>query len=308
MEEFTKQLLKHLKELFGDEATFNVHEVFKNNDTKLQALSIVKKGMDTGCNIYLDYLLPQYHQGKSIDDIVKWIAEFAEKETKTVEINTMLLKETMSNYSFIRENMAIRLINWEKNRKYLKGKLCFKYLDFAIAVYVILSQEEETVGTVAVPEEYYKHWNVSKGTLLNDIITEMIHRFPPEINSLSNFLVNRMAEAGLYDEAEELGDIKELNSDTYILTNKMGLHGATSILYPDVLYGLAEKTGTDELILLPSSIHEFIILPKTNGMSMSREYLKNITSGANNGYVSKEDFLSNNIYLYNKQADGIKIW
>lgn len=308
MEEFTKQLLKHLKELFGDEATFNVHEVFKNNDTKLQALSIVKKGMDTGCNIYLDYLLPQYQQGKSIDDIVKWIAEFAEKETKTVEINSMLLKETMSNYSFIRENMAIRLINWEKNRKYLKGKLCFKYLDFAIAVYVILSQEEETVGTVAVPEEYYKHWNVSKGTLLSDIITEMIHRFPPEINSLSNFLVNRMAEAGLYDEAEKLGDIKELNSDTYILTNKMGLHGATSILYPDVLYGLAEKTGTDELILLPSSIHEFIILPKTNGMSMSREYLKDITSGANNGYVSKEDFLSNNIYLYNKQADGIKIW
>ncbi len=308
MEEFTKQLLKHLKELFGDEATFSVHEVFKNNDTKLQALSIVKKGKDTGCNIYLDYLLPQYQQGKSIDDIVKWIAGFAERETKTVEINSRLLKETMSNYSFIRENMTIRLINWEKNRKYLKGKLCFKYLDFAIAVYVILSQEEETVGTVAVPEEYYKHWNVSKGTLLNDIITEMVQRFPPEINSLSNFLINYMTEAGLHDEADKLENIKEFNSNTYILTNKMGLHGATAILYPDVLYGLAEKTGTDELILLPSSIHEFIIIPKTKGMDISREYLRNITRSANNGYVSKEDFLSNNIYLYNKQADGIKIW
>lgn len=308
MEEFTKQLLKHLKELFGDEATFSVHEVFKNNDTKLQALSIVKKGKDTGCNIYLDYLLPQYQQGKSIDDIVKWIAGFAERETKTVEINARLLKETMSNYSFIRENMTIRLINWEKNRKYLKGKLCFKYLDFAIAVYTILSQEEETVGTVAVPEEYYKHWNVSKGTLLNDIITEMVQRFPPEINSLSNFLINYMTEAGLPDEADKLKNIKEFNSNTYILTNKMGLHGATAILYPDVLYGLAEKTGADELILLPSSIHEFIIIPKTKGMDISREYLRNITRSANNGYVSKEDFLSNNIYLYKKQADGIKIW
>ena len=48
MEEFTKQVVDRLKEIYGDDADILTKEVIKNNDTRLQAVSIIKRGETIG--------------------------------------------------------------------------------------------------------------------------------------------------------------------------------------------------------------------------------------------------------------------
>ena len=51
-------------------------------------------------------------------------------------------------------------------------------------------------------------------------------------------------------------------SNLYVLTNKSRINGAAGIMYEGVLKKLADKLESD-MYILPSSIHEVIILPKS---------------------------------------------
>lgn len=68
-------------------------------------------------------------------------------------------------------------------------------------------------------------------------------------------------DSELSGEMEE--EFKEVMMETqdersmYVITNESKLFGATSMLYEETLYELAEKIGSD-LYILPSSIHEVI--------------------------------------------------
>ena len=68
-------------------------------------------------------------------------------------------------------------------------------------------------------------------------------------------------KCGVNVDGEEV-DLKDyVPSDMYVLTNESKLNGAACILYENVLYDFAQKLGAD-LYILPSSVHEVILLPK----------------------------------------------
>ena len=57
-----------------------------------------------------------------------------------------------------------------------------------------------------------------------------------------------------------------LSSPFYVLTNIQGINGAVCLLYPQVLKNFAEEAGRD-IIILPSSIHEVLLLPDNGDIS-----------------------------------------
>ena len=88
----------------------------------------------------------------------------------------------------------------------------------------------------------------------------------------------------------------------YLLTNQMGYNGAAAILYEGVLKNFAEEVGKD-LILLPSSIHEVLLLPD-NGDS-DYEALSALVREVNEAQVRREEWLSDHVYRYLKEEDRI---
>lgn len=56
-------------------------------------------------------------------------------------------------------------------------------------------------------------------------------------------------------------EIKEIVDEMTVLTTRDGYHGASCILYPEAIEALSDmKDGN--LMLLPCSIHEWIVLPE----------------------------------------------
>lgn len=103
-----------------------------------------------------------------------------------------------------------------------------------------------------------------------------------------------MADSGEGAGAEDPGEVF-CKIPMRVLTNSKRVHGAACILYPGVLDEVAQETG-GSFFILPSSVHEVIILPDAgNG---DGERLKEIIRMVNTTQVAPEEVLSDTLYRY----------
>lgn len=85
----------------------------------------------------------------------------------------------------------------------------------------------------------------------------------------------------------------------YVLSNgHIGAFGAVSILYPGITEKLEKKFKN--FSVLPSSVHEVLIVPDSLGISMSD--LKDMVPEVNGDYVEAKDILSDACYHYDPDA------
>ena len=99
--------------------------------------------------------------------------------------------------------------------------------------------------------------------------------------------------AGYWGEDGPVSD----NLPLWLLSNGEGHFGAAAICYDGILDEMLEEAGCS-LIVLPSSVHEVLVL-KDDG-SVEHEDLIRLVRVVNCTTVAPEDFLSDNIYLYQK--------
>lgn len=89
----------------------------------------------------------------------------------------------------------------------------------------------------------------------------------------------------------------------YYISNKRGIKGAITILYLEILMDLSNRLDSD-LYLIPSSIHEFMVVSSSE---YSVDDLRATLHEANKKVVIDKEFLSNNIYLFDKKSKNIRI-
>ena len=98
-------------------------------------------------------------------------------------------------------------------------------------------------------------------------------------------------------------DQLSVKTSIYVVTNQRGTFGATMILFPDILKVISEFYG-DDLYILPSSIHEILVLPKC---SDNVEKLKITVREVNELCVEQKELLSNQVYLYQRNSGKVEI-
>ena len=101
-------------------------------------------------------------------------------------------------------------------------------------------------------------------------------------------------------------EIMEKNSDydIYVLTNSIRLNGAHYITDEDYLVDFANSVNSD-LYILPSSIHELLIIPMSCGLK--KEELIKMVRDINSTELSQGEVLSDNIYEVYRDR-GICMW
>ena len=92
--------------------------------------------------------------------------------------------------------------------------------------------------------------------------------------------------------------------EMYVLTNSYGINGASVLLYNGILESFANKLNND-LYILPSSVHEVILIPKIKDMSATE--LNDMVCEINSTQVPREDVLANCIYEYSHKKKAIMI-
>ena len=68
------------------------------------------------------------------------------------------------------------------------------------------------------------------------------------------------------------------------------------------------KKNVKYVYIMPSSVHEVMLLPATNAVDIDAVHrLRRIVSEVNESQLPVEQILSNNVYLYSREENDLKI-
>ena len=86
----------------------------------------------------------------------------------------------------------------------------------------------------------------------------------------------------------------------YVLSNKERLNGAATLFYPGIMQLVASEFGGSYYIL-PSSIHEVILIPDDGNMDI--EFLLSMVTSINKDGLLPEDKLTDSVYYYDAEKN-----
>jgi hypothetical protein len=273
------QILNYLPKSY-EESDVTLSKIVKNNDVVLDALTILPPNESICPTIYLDSYYKDWQDGKAMEGILEDISDFYMSGMKnSPDLNVLKLKDP----GFIKENMCLRLVNKEKNLKLLEDRPYMPVADLAAIYYVSVDHQNDIQSSFALKNNLAKTLKLSDQELFDKALENTEKMFPAKITQLSNIL-------------SQMGMEETIDSDMLIVTNQSGLYGAAAMLYPDINEIIQDKIR-GEYYLLPSSIHEMIILPAHPENENIHE-LENLVKQINETELANDEILSNHVYQY----------
>ncbi len=310
--EFLTCIENKVKESTEDGCKVAINHVIKNNGCELDGLVIMHEGQFIAPTIYINDYYHQYLSGKDIDDVVSDIM------TRYNEgLDNMCFDEDdigdFSKYESIRDKVVYRLVNYEKNKKLLEDVPHIKIMDLAVIYYCYYGTKNGTSGYALIKNSNIAMWGINNETLHKDAVNNTPVLLESVILGMGEVLRKMMEGMMTYEECkDDARQIKEFLEDydamyedeMYVLTNKTMLNGASTMMYYGVLDSIADKIGYD-LYILPSSIHELILVPVKSSYKASE--LKKMVCQVNNDEVSDNEILSDSVYCYSRKDKQIHL-
>ncbi len=304
--EFKRMLVLELEKDFNGRAGIEIHNIIKNNSLELEGMVIVEDGKNVSPNFYLQFYYEDYLKGTDIEYIAK------EMEEKYNKMQAGGFKGFSMDISNCMDKIVCRLVSYEKNSQLLKEIPYIPFLDMAIIFYCLVVEDENGTGSVRISNSIMERWGMTVKTLYTVAIRNTERLFPkvfcPLKSMLRSVLEKEVLETGIQEMPDAFDGIEDCSycegEMPFVLTNRKGVHGAAAILYPDCLKDIGKMAETG-LYIIPSSIHELLIIPD-NGQ-VSPDSLKKMVEEVNINCVAAEEVLSDMVYYYSSEKNIIKI-
>ena len=287
--EFVEYIKMNAGYIAGEGGNITINHVIKNNGCEMDGLVIMEKGKDIAPTIYLDSFYELYTNGENIKNIIRQIELIYEQNKNNVTFDVNILK----HFDTIKDKIVYKVVNYRSNEKLLEQVPPKRILDLAVVFYCLLDNEYGRSATALIYNNNLKNWNVT----IDDVYKAALKNTPDLLHSKISSMAALFEKCGVNVDGEEV-DLKDyVPSDMYVLTNESKLNGAACILYENVLYDFAQKLGAD-LYILPSSVHEVILLPKLS--MFEKDELVNMVKEVNTEGVAADEVLSDHVYEYNR--------
>lgn len=175
-----------------------------------------------------------------------------------------------------------------------------KKLDMVVGYRVLSENEDGATVSSPLTNTALEESGVKREDLYDLALKNTSEIFKPELYALEA-LVRRICDGA---PAINLMEERVLDlSEIYVLTNQSGMFGAAVMLQSQTLNKICERLGCP-VYILPSSIHEVILVPKAQGSDPAS--LKETVGAVNSTVVSEYDFLSDSVYEFDVES-GIRI-
>ena len=287
--EFVEYIKMNAGYIAGEGGNITINHVIKNNGCEMDGLVIMEKGKDIAPTIYLDSFYELYTNGENIKNIIRQIEVIYEQNKNNVTFDVNILK----HFDTIKDKIVYKVVNYRSNEKLLEQVPHKRILDLAVVFYCLLDNEYGRSATALIYNNNLKNWIVT----IDDVYKAALKNTPDLLHSKISSMAALFEKCGVNVDGEEV-DLKDyVPSDMYVLTNESKLNGAACILYENVLYDFAQKLGAD-LYILPSSVHEVILLPKLS--MFEKDELVNMVKEVNTEGVAADEVLSDHVYEYNR--------
>lgn len=206
--------------------------------------------------------------------------------------------QQITSIDYIRKNIYMCLMNTEKNRKKLKEIPNRKFFDLSIYYRVKVSTDDK---------------NATASYILNNNVLEMIGITEGELYKIAYENTPKMFKLYtlgmsivMHKMLREIPPLSQNLEVMFVSSNENSYNGSINILYPDELRAISD-IHEDDLYIIPSSIHEIILVPTSMLATDNLEEIREICMQVNKTSVKEDEVLSDTIYKYNRETGYITV-
>lgn len=297
---------KEVKEALERKTEYKVKEmkIQKNNGVMLYAITLKEDGINIAPTIYLEDYFDNYREYNwSIEQVADKIIEIYKKHRFKHNVDT----DFFTNYETAKQRIVYKLINFDRNQYWLEEIPHIRFKDLAITFYYLVNNDKFGNATILITNRHLKEWGVST----EDVYAVAKDNTPKLLKArLQNMMqvLTGLVGNNLLEDVEGSKSVTELfeadDYDMYVLSNSTKLYGAAVILYDDILKEFADKMQSN-LYILPSSIHEVIIIPDKG--TMTKKKLQEMVKEVNETQVPEQEVLSDTVYYFDRNTNKIEM-
>lgn len=230
--------------------------------------------------IYIDDLL-DCTDGELSGVVDKIIVSYEESLKNVPVIDT----DKLMDWDWAKDNLQL-CVQRKGNEDILKED----FLDLEIYIRVKVSSD----GSFKVKDTHLEKYGVTKETMFETAwkCTEPTIK----IEDMAQVMAELMG-CSVNETKEMMGE-----SAMIVVTNESKVHGAIAMKATEKLVEIADRYEKD-LAILPSSIHEVLLVPMNEEVSVSQ--LTEMVREVNTTQVEPEERLSDHIYIFNRETKEI---
>jgi len=288
-------IAKRINEELGINVNVENVTVTKNNGVVLHGFNIRKDGEMVAPTIYYE---EGWEEDKIVDVVTKGYAECNKRnDTKKLQEHFTELFDDLNNiYSNVIPCVVSRSNAEDLD---MRGIIHDSYFDMEIMYRIKIDDLNNTIGTTILSKPMVEHYDIDMNLIREHASKNL--RDSLVINTMKNTLVEMCERIG--KDPSEFDDVSEETANyMYMISTQSTYYGASAIMLEDVLKDMHDRLGTDEIYIIPSSIHEVIVLPKVDEDDEQTQYLKELINSINATEVAPEDRLTDSLYIH--RADG----
>ena len=293
-EEFVEKIIENMQKRVPENYLVEVQNICKNNDLKLTGLTIGDQNLNIYPTIYLEEFYKKYEEGVSFETITDIIWNTYCQNAPKGNWDTSRFIEWRN----VKDIICPKIINYGANRELLNSVPYRKVCDLAVVYYAVVDICENGVASILLRNEHLKLWGKTEADLYELALENYRRIFSITSRNLDDIILELM------NCKEDISFDENTIVPMIVVTNNKKLNGAAAILFPDELQKIADKMGAD-LYILPSSVHEIILLSIDNTMTVDE--LKETVRFVNSNELRQEEVLSDNVYLFNRHNPSIEI-
>jgi len=291
--EFSRAVEDNLNQRSDDINIRNIN-VKKLNGVQMPVLSVSFGDSNIGMNLPLNEMYEQYNRGVDINEICD---EAYRAVSRDHMVTAGINEEELLSTDYFMSNVIIEAVNSEKNHdmllhapyKQIKG-----FNDIVLVGRLEVELPDDSRGTVLVTEDILQRVGVSAKEMFDVARENSEQKHPVKITTMAEVMseLTGMPEFLLEDVPPQ-----------YVVTNHDYLKGASVIGYDGIFDKIRETVGED-FYMLPSSVHEIIVIPKSF-CSENELDLNSMVCEVNATVLDEKDFLSDNVFSYNSNTRSV---
>lgn len=288
-EEFLEELQFELNIRGQSNYKFELSKAIKANNNEVDTFIVKYKENPTMApQIYPLNFYRQYQEyGRDVHDIADEFLDIARKERNNLEYMQEVISELKRENAY--EHLTLRLYNKEWNPEIVNT--C-AYMDFGCGMvgvprWEIDSGKEGMEASILVTRDLQSRMKMTAEEVLCVAYANTMKQ-----NYSFRGMSEVIAELTGQDVFENMGQ-----EAMYVLTNEKSSFGAIVVMDPKVLRDVQEKIDEKEFFILPSSMHECLVIPASQVEDPA--FFKSMVEEVNETQVDLEERLGEDVLRFN---------
>lgn len=252
---------------------------FKNNGSKV-GYALTSEIGNAAPVVYYDDIVPFW---ESNQDIIEYL-ENVFKRHKIGHVNI----EKCCTCEYIISHVRPRLVSSDNLEMVREHRIVYEeFLDMLILYYIEIDEVSDDEGFASATLKYgmLEQVGITLQELKEYANTNLKQDY--QIRSLEDILFKFIGEDWKDEEAEDVMPM-------WVVTNSKGMQGAATILSKEILTEVSTKFDSGNFAIIPSSVHECIVLSE----EIDLEALRRMVYEVNSTQLQTDDILTYNVYLY----------